>query len=73
MYDNLEPTVVDEELLKSAVEEQGPKEEAGKIAKSEGIDFGDVKALRLDFKSNKNYCNVHKHVIAHFKLKNYVL
>ena len=51
MYDNLEPTVIDEDLLRSAVEEQGPKEEAGKIAKAEGIDFGDVTALRLDFKN----------------------
>lgn len=51
MYDNLEPTVIDEDLLRSAVEEQGPKEEAGKIAKAEGIDFGDVRSLRLDFKS----------------------
>ncbi|XP_052068480.1 dynein regulatory complex subunit 3-like [Mytilus californianus] len=51
MYDNLEPTVIDEDLLRSAVEEQGPKEEAGKIAKAEGIDFGDVRSLRLDFKN----------------------
>lgn len=51
LYDTVEPSVVDEEMLMRAVEEQGPKEEAGKIAKSEGIDFGDVDSLRLDFKN----------------------
>nr|KAG5697853.1 hypothetical protein BaRGS_017110 [Batillaria attramentaria] len=51
LYDTVEPSVVDEEMLLHAVEEQGPKEEAGKIAKSEGMDFGDVTALRLDFKN----------------------
>ena len=51
LYDTVEPAVVDEEMLQHAVEEQGPKEEAGKIAKEEGIDFADVIALRLDFKS----------------------
>lgn len=51
LYDTVEPSVIDEEMLQKAVEEQGPKEEAGKIAKSEGIDFNDVTDLRLDFKS----------------------
>ena len=51
LYDTVEPSVIDEEMLLRAVEEQGPKEEAGKIAKTEGIDFGDVTTLRLDFKS----------------------
>ena len=51
LYDTVEPSVIDEDMLQKAVEEQGPKEEAGKIAKREGIDFGDVKALRLEFKS----------------------
>lgn len=50
-YDTIEPSVVDEEMLQKAVEEQGPKEEAGRIAKEEGIDFADVVALRLDFRS----------------------
>ena len=51
LYDTVEPSVIDEEMLQKAVEEQGPKEEAGKIAKLEGIDYCDVFALRLDFKS----------------------
>ena len=51
-YDNVAPSVIDDEMLQIAVEEQGPKDEAGRIAKAEGIDFADVKALRLDFKSN---------------------
>ena len=51
LYDTVEPTVIDEQMLKQCVEEQGPKGEAGKIAKREGIDFTDVEQLRLDFKS----------------------
>lgn len=51
LYDTVEPSVIDEEMLQKAVEEQGPKDEAGRIAKSEGIDVGDVLSLRLDFKS----------------------
>ena len=51
MYDTVEPTVIDEDLLKQCIEEQGPPDEAGKIAKKEGIDFSEVKQLRLDFKS----------------------
>ena len=51
VYDAVEPSVIDELLLKLSVEEQGPKGEAGKIAKKEGIDFKDVTELRLDFKS----------------------
>ena len=51
LYDTIEPSVIDEQMLKDAVEEQGPKGEAGRIAKQEGIDFGDVHSLRLDFKS----------------------
>ena len=56
LYDTVEPSVVDEEMLQKAVEDQGPKEEAGRIAKAEGIDFADVKSLRLDFKSM--YCYI---------------
>ncbi|XP_041085644.1 dynein regulatory complex subunit 3 [Polyodon spathula] len=51
LYDTIEPSVVDEELLKKAVEEQGPKDQAGRIAKEEGIHFRDVTHLRLDFKN----------------------
>ncbi|XP_052781894.1 dynein regulatory complex subunit 3-like [Mya arenaria] len=51
LYDTVEPSVIDEDMLQKAVEEQGPKDEAGKIAKSEGIDFADVTSLRLEFKN----------------------
>ncbi|XP_071507614.1 dynein regulatory complex subunit 3-like [Diadema antillarum] len=51
LYDTVEPSVIDEIMLQKAVEEQGPKEEAGRIAKAEGIDFTDVTQLRLDFKN----------------------
>ena len=51
LYDTIEPSVIDDDMLHKAVEEQGPKEEAGKIAKQEGIDFADVLSLRLDYKN----------------------
>ena len=51
LYDTVEPSVIDEQMVLQAVEEQGPKGEAGKIAKKEGIDCADVESLRLDFKS----------------------
>ena len=51
LYDTVEPAVIDDEMLRRAVEEQGPKEEAGKIAKNEGISYCDVITLRLDFRS----------------------
>lgn len=51
LYDSVEPSVIDEEMLFIAVFEQGPKHEAGTIAKKEGINFADVRQLRLDFKN----------------------
>ena len=50
-YDTVEPNVIDDAMLKAAIEEQGPKEEAGQIARREGIHFEEVTQLRLDFKS----------------------
>ncbi|KAJ6656020.1 hypothetical protein lerEdw1_004605 [Lerista edwardsae] len=51
LYDSIEPNVIDEEMLQKAVEEQGPQEEAGQLAKKEGINFKDVKELQLDFRN----------------------
>lgn len=51
LYDTIEPAVIDENILKQCVEEQGPSGEAGKISKAEGIDFKDVTELCLDFKN----------------------
>lgn len=50
LYDTAEPNVIDDVMLRGAVEEQGPKEEAGRIAKAEGIAFKEVTNLRLDFR-----------------------
>ncbi|KAH9503991.1 Dynein regulatory complex subunit 3 [Bulinus truncatus] len=49
LYDTVEPSVIDDEMLQKAVEEQGPKDEAGKIAKKEGINLCDVLSLRLEY------------------------
>uniref|UniRef100_A0A670JUX4 Dynein regulatory complex subunit 3 n=1 Tax=Podarcis muralis TaxID=64176 RepID=A0A670JUX4_PODMU len=35
LYDSIEPNVIDDEMLQKAVEEQGPQEEAGLLAKKE--------------------------------------
>lgn len=51
LYDTVEPSVVNDDMLKAAVEEQGPKEGGKLIAKAEGIEFSHVRQLRLDFKS----------------------
>ncbi|XP_042293758.1 dynein regulatory complex subunit 3 [Sceloporus undulatus] len=51
LYDSIEPNVIDEEMLQKAVEEQGPQEEAGQLAKREGINFKEVKELQLDFRN----------------------
>ncbi|XP_058429393.1 dynein regulatory complex subunit 3 isoform X1 [Marmota monax] len=51
MYDSMEPRVIDDDMLKVAVGEQGPREEAGQLAKQEGILFKDVMSLQLDFQN----------------------
>ena len=59
LYDTVEPAVIDDEMLMTAIEEQGQKGEAGKIAMEEGVDFKDVKSLRLDFKSKIRNHNIY--------------
>ncbi|XP_074064541.1 dynein regulatory complex subunit 3 [Macrotis lagotis] len=51
LYDTIEPNVIDEELLTLAVEEQGPQDVAGQVAKQERINFKDVLSLQLDFQN----------------------
>uniref|UniRef100_A0A9J8CL39 Dynein regulatory complex subunit 3 n=1 Tax=Cyprinus carpio carpio TaxID=630221 RepID=A0A9J8CL39_CYPCA len=46
-----EPKVIDEEMLKQAIEEQGPQGQAGDISKKEGIQYEDVLQLRLDYRN----------------------
>ncbi|XP_028712329.1 dynein regulatory complex subunit 3 [Peromyscus leucopus] len=50
-YDSMDPKVMDDDMLKAAVGEQGPQEEAGQLAKQEGILFKDVLSLQLDFQN----------------------
>ncbi|KAJ3107631.1 Dynein regulatory complex subunit 3 [Phlyctochytrium planicorne] len=49
-YNTVEPTVIDEDLLKKAVNDQVNPEIAD-IARREGIDPAEVTALRLDYKN----------------------
>ena len=51
LYDTVEPSVIDDQMLRAAIEEQGPQEEAGNIARKEGTRYEEIVSLRLDFKS----------------------
>ncbi|KAF6298422.1 hypothetical protein mRhiFer1_004147 [Rhinolophus ferrumequinum] len=51
LCNSLEPKVMDDDMLKVAVREQGPQEEAGQLAKQEGILFKDILSLQLDFQN----------------------
>ncbi|KAB5553905.1 hypothetical protein PHYPO_G00044050 [Pangasianodon hypophthalmus] len=51
LYDIKESSVIDEEMLQKAVEEQGPQEQAGLIAKAEGLKYDKVTQLCLDYRN----------------------
>ncbi|KAM4632501.1 dynein regulatory complex subunit 3 [Discoglossus pictus] len=74
IYDTIGPNVIDSEMLKSAAEEQGPQEEAGLIAKMEGINFKDITSLRLDFKNILKIDNLwHLHNLTKLQLDNNII
>ena len=56
LYDTVEPSVISDQMLLTAVVEQGSNDEKGKTAKREGDEFEEIKALRLDYKS-EYYCD----------------
>ncbi|OON23349.1 leucine Rich repeat-containing domain protein [Opisthorchis viverrini] len=51
LWGTTEPTVITDTLLRAAVYSQGPKEEAGRIARVEGIEFSSVGELGLNFQT----------------------
>lgn len=51
-YNSIEPTVIDEDLIRKAVDDQ-VNPEIAEIARLEGIDPPEVMALRLDYKSEQ--------------------
>ncbi|KAI4890456.1 hypothetical protein NFI96_025584 [Prochilodus magdalenae] len=51
LYDTAEPSVIDEDMLQKAIEEEGPKDQAGRIAKEEGVEYDEVIQLRLDYRN----------------------
>ncbi|XP_068099654.1 dynein regulatory complex subunit 3 [Hyperolius riggenbachi] len=74
LYDTAEPNVIDDEMLRRAVEEQGPGEEAGRIAKAEGIDFKDVTRLHLDFRNILKIDNLWQfHNLTRLQLDNNII
>lgn len=68
LYDTIEPSVIDQQMLKEAVEDQGPKGEAGRIAKMEGIDFDRVLSLRLDYRSKQMF--IFQTILLRWLIKN---
>lgn len=52
MSASIEPTVIDEDLLRKSVNDQ-INPEIGEIARREGIEFSEVTVLRLDYKSTR--------------------
>ncbi|XP_030646702.1 dynein regulatory complex subunit 3 [Chanos chanos] len=50
-YETATVSVIDEEMLQKAVEEQGPKGQAGRIAKEEGVQYNELLQLRLDYRN----------------------
>ncbi|XP_055097578.1 dynein regulatory complex subunit 3 isoform X3 [Symphalangus syndactylus] len=51
LCNSMELRVMDDDMLKLAVRDQGPQEEAGQLAKQEGTLFKDVLSLQLDFRN----------------------
>ena len=52
LYDTVEPSVINEEMLLVAVTEQGARNQATKNSVNEdGLEFDQVQELRLDFRS----------------------
>ncbi|TRY98968.1 hypothetical protein DNTS_001235 [Danionella cerebrum] len=50
-WQQIEPRVIDEEMLQNAIQDQGPKGQAADIARKEGIKYQEVTELRLDYRS----------------------
>ncbi|XP_074014840.1 dynein regulatory complex subunit 3 [Numenius arquata] len=50
LYNDIEPNVIDDEMVQKAIEEQCP-EDIRKLAKREGINFKDVTELQLSFRN----------------------
>ncbi|XP_062295278.1 dynein regulatory complex subunit 3 [Scomber scombrus] len=49
--DKFEPILMDEEILKEAIEKNRPKDAAGRTVKVEGVTFNDIPTLCLQFRS----------------------
>lgn len=52
LYDAIEPEVVSMNMLQRAVESLRPEGENSLIPKEDKLDYSEVRALRLDFRSN---------------------
>lgn len=53
-YNSIDPTVIDDDLLRKSVNDQVDSE-VGDVARREGIEYPEVTSLRLDYKSMLNF------------------
>ena len=51
IYKELEPSVLNEEIIKNTVYDQGPQGEAGRLFRLETLCYDQVTVLRLEFQS----------------------
>ncbi|KAL6476923.1 hypothetical protein MHYP_G00154220 [Metynnis hypsauchen] len=51
LFDTAAPSVIDEKMLRKAVQEQGPQGQAGRLAKEEGIQYNEVIQLCLELRN----------------------
>lgn len=51
VFKDIQPTVIDNEMLNRVLDAQKPKGEAGRLFVEEGIEFSEVEVLRLEFMS----------------------
>lgn len=55
IYKELEPSVLNEQIITKAILEQGPEGEAGRIFRSSEIQYDKITVLRLEFLSEFVY------------------
>lgn len=60
IYKELEPSVLNQEIITRAIYDQGPDGEAGRLFREMEIQYEKVTVLRLEFLSELNRFNLNK-------------
>lgn len=48
---DIQPTVIDNEMLYRVIDEQGPRGEAGRLRREEGVSLSEIDTIRLEYMS----------------------